>query len=69
VKLTSIDKARQTELNAIGFSCGTSLGANRSMEYHTKPFFSRFLESESLINFIDHEVRETIGYSASRCIE
>ena len=61
VKLTSIDRARQTESNAIGFACGTSIRANRSMEYLTKPFFYRFLESESLINFIDHDFRDTIG--------
>jgi hypothetical protein len=42
VKLTSIDRARQTEPNAICFSCGTSLTANRSMEYLTKPFFIGF---------------------------
>ena len=42
VKLTSIDRARQTESNAIGFACGTSLRANRSMEYLTKPFFIGF---------------------------
>jgi len=42
VKLTSIDRARQTESNAIGFACGTSLRANRSMEYLMKPFFIGF---------------------------
>ena len=42
MKLTSIDRARQTESNAICFSCGTSLTANRSMEYLTKPFFIGF---------------------------
>ena len=39
VKLTSIDRARQTESNAIGFVCGTSLRANRFMEYLMKTFF------------------------------
>ncbi len=42
MKVTSIDRARQTESNAICFSYGTSLTANRSMEYVTKPFFIGF---------------------------
>ena len=42
MKLTSIDRARQTESNAIDFACGTSLRANRSIEYLMKPFFIGF---------------------------
>jgi hypothetical protein len=49
VKLTLIDRARQTESSAICFSCGTSLRANRSMEYVTKPFFIGFWDLRVLL--------------------
>jgi hypothetical protein len=59
VKLTSIDRARQTGSSATCFSCGTSVRANHSMEYLTKLFFVGCWNL-SLINFIDHDVRDTV---------
>jgi hypothetical protein len=57
---TSIDRARQAELNRLGLSFGTRCRANRQMKYPKIPDFHRYCEHFGLINFENGGFEDTI---------